>query len=230
MTTLYIANKNYSSWSLRPWVLMQVLGIPFEEKLKPLLEGSCWDEYRKFSPNGRVPCLHDGELVLWESLAIVEYLAERHQGVWPADRKACAWARCAAAEMHAGFSALRNECPMSCGMRVNLHTISPALQHDLDRMDELWNEGLQRFGGPFLAGDAFCAVDAFFAPVAFRIQTFNLPMSDMATAYVQRLLNLDAMRDWYEAALQETWRESAHDQEISDAGVLVEDLRAPVRH
>jgi len=229
VTTLYIANKNYSSWSLRPWVLMRVLGIPFKEKLEPLLEGSCWDEYRKFSPNGRVPCLHDGELVVWESLAIVEYLAERHQGVWPADGEARTWARCAAAEMHAGFSALRNECPMSCGVRVNLHTISPALQHDLDRIDELWNEGLQRFGGPFLAGDAFCAVDAFFAPVAFRIQTFKLPMSDLATAYVQRLLNLDAMRDWYEAALKETWRESAHDQEISDAGVLIEDLRAPTR-
>jgi len=225
MLTLYIANKNYSSWSLRPWVLMKVLGIPFKEKVSPLLEGSCWDEYRKFSPNGRVPCLHHGELFVWESLAIIEYLAERHDGVWPKDAGARTWARCATAEMHAGFSALRNECSMNCGMRVRLHSKSPALQHDLDRLDELWNEGLQRFGGPFLAGDTFCAVDAFFAPVAFRVQTFKLSLSDTATAFVQRLLRLKAMHDWYDAALKETWREPSHEQEMLDAGVVIKDLR-----
>ena len=226
MTTLYIANKNYSSWSLRPWVLMQELGIPFEEEIRPLLEGSCWDSYRAFSPNGRVPCLHDGGMVIWESLAIVEYLAERHRGVWPKDSEARVWARCVAAEMHAGFSALRNECPMSCGVRVQPNSISPGLQLDLERMDELWNEGLDRFGGPFLAGDAFCAVDAFFAPVAFRIQTFKLQLSDTATAYAERLLGLESMRNWYDAALHETWRETSHDHEISDAGVVIEDFRA----
>jgi len=225
LTTLYIANKNYSSWSLRPWILMQALTIPFNEEIRPLLEGSCWESYRSFSPNGRVPCLHDGGQVIWESLAIVEYLAERHQGVWPRDSAARSWARSAAAEMHAGFSALRNECPMCCGVRVQLHSVSPALQHDLERMDELWNEGLDRFGGPFLAGDTFCAVDAFFAPVTFRVQTFNLSLSDSAMAYATRLLSLEAMRNWYDAALQETWREKSHDKEISDSGVLVADLR-----
>jgi len=229
MTTLFIANKNYSSWSLRPWVLMQELGIPFDEEIRPLLEGSCWDSYRTFSPNGRVPCLHDGEVVVWESLAIVEYLAEHHQGVWPGDAKARAWARCAAAEMHAGFSALRNECPMCCGVRVQLNSISAALQHDIMRMDELWNEGLARFGGPFLTGESFCAVDAFFAPVAFRKQTFNLSLSEPATAYVKRLLNLESMRNWYAAALRESWRETSHDQEIAAAGTIIEDLRAPAR-
>lgn len=226
LPTLYIANKNYSSWSLRPWILMRVLGIPFEENIEPLLPGSCWDAYRSFSPNGRVPCLHDGERVVWESLAIVEYLAERHAGVWPASDEARAWARCAASEMHAGFSALRNQCPMNCGLRVELNAISPELKKDLDRIDELWTEGLNRFGGPFLAGDAFTAVDAFFAPVAFRIQTYNLGLGDAAMSYVQRILQLDAMRDWYEAGLQETWREEEHDQEAFDSGEVTADLRA----
>jgi glutathione S-transferase len=229
LSTLYIANKNYSSWSLRPWVLMKTLDIPFTEVIEPLLDVSCWDVYRKFSPNGLVPCLHDGDAVVWESLAIVEYLAENHAGVWPMDKPARAWARCAASEMHSGFSTLRSECPMNCGVRVKLHAISPALQHDLDRIDELWNEGLNRFGGPFLAGDRFTAVDAFFAPVAFRVQTFHLPLSAPAKTYTDHLLNLKAMRNWYESALKETWREANHDQEILDAGVLVSDLRTPGR-
>ena len=225
MTTLYIANKNYSSWSLRPWLLMQMLDIPFEEKLVPLAEGSCWDLYREFSPNGRVPCLHDAGRTIWESLAIVEYLAEQYPGAWPENPEARAWARCAAAEMHAGFADLRNDCPMSCGVLVRLDSISAGLQHDLDRLDELWNEGLVQFGGPFLAGEAFTAVDAFFAPVAFRIQTYHLELSEPSITYSKRLLNLDPMRDWYEAALQETWREKSHDQEILDAGVVISDAR-----
>ena len=225
MLTLHIANKNYSSWSLRPWVLMRVLDIPFNESLSPLLAGTCWHEYRKFSPNGLVPCLHDGESVIWESLAIVEYLAEHHQGVWPQESEARAWARCATAEMHAGFSTLRNECPMNCAVQVHINAISPALQHDLDRLDELWNEGLKRFHGPFLAGSTFTAVDAFFAPVAFRVQTFDLPLSDNAAAYAQRLLSLDAMRDWYAAALTEPWQEASHEQTIKDTGLIIKDLR-----
>ena len=225
MYTLYIANKNYSSWSLRPWVLMKTLSIPFTEKLVPFSAGSCWDEFREFSPNGRVPCLHHDGRVVWDSLAITEYLAEHHDGVWPLNVEARAWARSATSEMHAGFSALRDECSMNCGLRVQLHSISPELQHDLDRLDELWTEGLQRFGGPFLTGDAFCAVDAFFAPVAFRLQTFNLLMSDVATNYAQHLLEMDAMRNWYEAALHEHWVDPAHEQEISETGLILKDLR-----
>ena len=227
MSTLYIGNKNYSSWSLRPWVLMRALDIPFEEKVEFFLEGSSWDKFRAFSPNGLVPCLHDDGLVIWESLGIVEYLAERHAGVWPNNTEARAWARCATSEMHAGFSALRNECPMNCGVRVELHSISPALQQNLDRLDELWNEGLNGFGGPYLAGESFTAVDAFYAPVAFRVQTFNLRLSDTAMAYVKRMLDLDVMREWYEAALKETWREVGHDREVFEAGKLTADLRAP---
>ena len=225
MLTLYIANKNYSSWSLRPWVLMQTLAIPFKEELTPLQDKSSWDEFRKFSPNGLVPCLHDNQAVIWESLAIVEYLAERYKEVWPQDTTARAWARCATAEMHAGFSALRNDCQMNCGLRVKLDSISPALQQNLTRLDELWNEGLSRYHGPFLAGDSFSAVDAFFAPVAFRVQTYGLNFSEPARAYVQRLLELDAMRDWYDAALMETWRNAVYDNAAISAGVMVKDLR-----
>lgn len=225
MLKLYIANKNYSSWSLRPWVLMQTLGIPFTEQLVPLEEGSCWEKYRDFSPNGLVPCLHDDKTIVWESLAITEYLAESYPEVWPTDKQARAWARSATSEMHAGFSAIRNECGMSCGLRIQLHDISPALQQNLKRLDELWTEGLGQFGGPFLAGEVFTAVDAFFAPVVFRIQTYQLTLSSESMAYVQRILNLESMRSWYAAAMEEPWRESHHERECLDAGVLISDLR-----
>lgn len=114
---------------------------------------------------------------------------------------------------------------MNCGIRVKLHSISPALQQNITRLDELWNEGLSHYHGPFLAGDSFSAVDAFFAPVAFRVQTYDLTLSEPATAYVQRLLDLDAMRDWYDAALRETWRKTVYENEATSAGVIVKDLR-----
>jgi glutathione S-transferase len=223
---LFIANRNYSSWSLRPWVLMRTLGIAFEEEMRWFAPGSNRATFRNFAPNGTVPCLHDGDAVVWDSLAIVEYLAERHAGVWPADAAARAWARCAAAEMHGGFSALRNIASMSCGIRVRLHGVSPALAQDVARIDEIWCEGLARFGGPFLAGAAFTAVDAFYAPVAFRVQSYGLALSAPAAAYAQRLLDLPAMRDWYAAALRETQREPGHEAEVLAAGTVIEDLRA----
>ena len=226
MYALYIANKNYSSWSLRPWVLLKTLGIDFDERFVPFLQGSSYEEFRKFSPTGLVPCLVDGDLTVWDSLAITEYAAEDHPQIWPADRAARAWARSAAAEMHSGFAALRNICGMNIGVRVRMAEISPALQANLDRMDELWNQGLLRFGGPFLAGETFTSVDAFFCPVAFRIQTYDLKLSDEALAYAERLRNLPAMQQWYEAGLAETIRDEPHDAEIALAGTLVEDLRA----
>jgi|SRR6185436_11791826 len=252
MYELYIANKNYSSWSLRPWVLMTQLGIPFRERLVPFpTDGSdAHPVFRAFSPTGRVPCLHDrgqpiaarpqrsedgrpwseevprddGATVVWDSLAITEYLAERHAGVWPADAAARAWARCAAAEMHTGFATLRQICSMSCGIRVRLDEIPPPLARELGRLAELWSEGLARFGGPFLAGAAFTAVDAFFAPVAFRVQTYGLGLPEAPAAYAARLLALPAMRAWYAAALAETLRDPTHDRVVG--GTLLEDLRA----
>lgn len=226
MYTLHIANKNYSSWSLRPWVLMRSLAIPFHEQLHPLDVGSSWDSYRRFSPNGRVPCLQDGDHTVWDSLAIVEYLAETYPQVWPADKTARAWARSASAEMHSGFQALRNNCSMSCGHRIQLHNISAALQKDIARVDELWNEGLRKFGGPFLAGERLTAVDAFFAPVGFRFQTYGLSLTGAAQDYLTRLLNLPAMQEWYASGLAETWREPEHEHEILAAGKLLADLRS----
>lgn len=228
MYELYIANKNYSSWSLRPWVLMRALGIPFDETLVPFLGGvgANWDAFRAFSPTGKVPCLRDGDAVVWDSLAIAEYLAERHAGVWPADPRARAWARCAAAEMHSGFPGLRSVCTMNCGVRVRIEAPGEALRRDVARIDELWNEGLARFGGPFLAGDAFTAADAFYAPVAFRIQSYGLQAGAAAMAYAQRLLDLPAMREWYAAALAETWRDPEHEDEARRAGTWLQDLRA----
>jgi glutathione S-transferase len=225
MYTLHIANKNYSSWSLRPWSLMKTLGIPFREQLHPFPSSGVWEAFRQFAPNGRVPCLQDSATTVWDSLAITEYLAERHAGVWPEAGEARTWARCAAAEMHSGFMALRNQCGMSCGVRVALRERPADLRKDVARVDEIWCDGLQRFGGPFLAGDAFTAVDAFFAPVAFRAQTYNLPLSATAADYRERLLALPAMRAWYEAAIQETWREPGHEAEVLAAGDLVADYR-----
>ena len=225
MLCLYIANKNYSSWSLRPWVLMRQLGIEFEEMLVPFGDPGQPSPFHAFSPSGKVPCLVDGDTVVWESLAIAEYLAEREARVWPADRLARAWARCAAAEMHAGFSELRNVCPMSCGVRVRIDTAPAGLARDVARLDELWCEGLSRFGGEFLAGGAFTAVDAFFAPVAFRVQSYALALSAPASDYVARLLALAPMQAWYAAALEETWRDEAHEAEAHSTGVLLADLR-----
>ena len=224
MLTLHIANKNYSSWSLRPWVLLTELGVPFEERMHVFGKGSNWDAFRAFSPNGRVPCLHDGATVVWDSLAICEYLDERYPA-WPAEQLARAWARCAAAEMHAGFGALRQQCSMSCGQRVRLHETGPALVADLARIDELWSEGLHRFGGPFLAGDRFTAVDAFYAPVVFRIQTYGLKLGAAAMAYAEHLLAQPSMRLWYAEALAEPWRDVAHDAEVAAVGTVTADLR-----
>ncbi|HBP40548.1 MAG: glutathione S-transferase family protein [Vreelandella alkaliphila] len=230
MFDLYIANKNYSSWSLRPWVLMKALNIPFNEHVMPF-EGGVGESnatFRRFSPSGLVPCLVDSdvEVAVWDSLAIVEYLAETYPDVWPEDKAARAWARCASAEMHSGFSALRNECSMNCGVRVALKERSVGLTNNLARLDTLWLEGLERFGGPFLAGEQLSAVDAFYAPVAFRVQTFSLPLSEVSQAYVQRLIAHPAMEEWYQAALAETWREPMHEQDTIKNAALLNDYRA----
>ncbi|HLA73803.1 MAG TPA: glutathione S-transferase family protein [Steroidobacteraceae bacterium] len=226
MYELFIANKNYSSWSLRPWVLLHELGIPFRETLVPFGGQQNPDAFRTFSPTGKVPCLVDGTTTVWDSLSITEYLAERHAGVWPAEAVARAWARSAAAEMHSGFQTLRTTCGMNCGIRVQLHSIEAPLKRDLGRIEELWADGIGRHGGPWLTGARFCAVDAFFAPVAFRIQTCDLPIGAAARRYAAQLLALPAMQRWYAAALAETWRDEEHDLEARVAGVWLSDLRA----
>ena len=202
---------------------MKQLGVVFEERLHPFGGDT---PFAAFSPTAKVPCLQDGTTTIWDSLAITEYIAEQCPAVWPRSRDTRAWARAATAEMHSGFDALRQQCSMSCGIRVRLHRIDGALQRDLDRLDALWTDGLSRFGGPFLAGPGFTAVDAFYAPVAFRIQTYGLDLSAPSLAYAARLRALPAMVDWYTAALAETWRDAPHDQELLSWGDVTQDLRA----
>ncbi len=219
--TLYIANKNYSSWSLRAWVLMRELGIPFREKLIPLGDTAV----KEISPSGRVPCLVGGDTTVWDSLAIAEYLAEYYSKVWPADAVARAWARSASAEMHSGFFDLRGTCSMNCGIRVRIDNFPPGVLADIARIDELWNDGFARFGGPFLAGAAFTAVDAFYAPVAFRIQSYGPKMSERSLEYVNRLVALPSMKEWYAAALEEPWRHEEYEAAIHKVGTLLADHR-----
>lgn len=226
MYQLYIANKNYSSWSLRPWALMRGQGIAFTERQVPFGNLPGQPDFSSFSPTSSVPVLIDGDLTVWDSLAIIEYLAERHAGVWPHDAAARAWARSAAAEMHSGFRNLRNICGMSCGVRVRLKDRPAGLEAEIARIGELWNQGLERFGGPFLAGDRFTAVDAFFAPVIFRAQTYALDFGGRTGEYIALMLEQPAMREWYEAALAETWRDQPHEDEVLAAGAITLDLRA----
>ena len=206
MYTLYIGNKNYSSWSLRPWVLMKTAGIAFREERITLYRPGSRARLLAVAPAGKVPCLHDGATVVWDSLAIAEYLAERHPGVWPADPAARAWARCASAEMHSGFALLREEF----GMNVRLATSkqpSAQMAPEIARILALWREGRDRFGrgGDFLCG-AFSAVDAFWCPVAFRFRSYGVALDETAGAYQRALLALPAMREWAEDAVRETER------------------------
>jgi glutathione S-transferase len=225
MYTLHIANKNYSSWSLRPWTVLRSLVVPFREQMHFFEDQIDGVQFSEFSPSGRVPCLHDGATAVWDSLAIVEYLAERHPGVWSDDPMARAWSRCACAEMHAGFGDLRNQCSMNVGVRIRLHVPTAELKRDLRRIEELWSDGLRRFGGPWLAGADFTAVDAYFGPVAFRVQTYDLELQETCRSYVLRLLAHPALRAWEADALVETQRDDAHESAIAASGLLLADLR-----
>lgn len=228
MYELHITNKNYSSWSLRPWVLMRALAIPFAEHLHRFTPGAP-DDFRQVSPSGKVPWLVDGGTVVWESLAIAEYLAERHPGVWPADAEARAWARCASAEMHSGFAALRSRHGMNVGVRLAVTQRPPTVEADIARIVALWSEGLERFGGPWLAGKAFSAVDAFFAPVAYRFRTYDVSVGGTAGDFLARLLDHPAMREWEAAALAEDFREAGYDADLAKVGTLTADYRAPAK-
>ena len=223
--TLITANRNYSSWSLRPWVLMKMLGIEFTDRLEPFTQASNHDAFRAFSPTGQVPCLIYDGVTIWDSLGIVLYLADRHEGVWPTDPAARAWAMCAAAEMHGGFSALRNDCTMNVGVRVKPNPIRPALARDVARLSELWAEGLSRFGGPYLAGASFTAVDAFYAPVAYRVRTYDLDVGSAGRAWVEMLLTLPPMMQWEREALAESWRETGHEEDLAACGSITVDYR-----
>jgi len=226
MLTLITANRNYSSWSLRPWVLMRALGIAFEDRIEPFTLPVNWQAFRAFSPTGQVPVLIDGETTVWDSLGITLYLADRHAGVWPQDPAARAFAQCVATEMHGGFSALRNRCTMNVGVRARMSEIPDDLARDIARIGEIFAEGLDRFGGPWLAGAAFTAADAFYAPVAFRIRTYGLDVGLKGAQWVEAMLAHPAMLEWERAALAETWREAEHEADLARCGEVTVDYRA----
>lgn len=223
--TLITANRNYSSWSLRPWLLMKALDIPFVDRVEPFASDSNYAAFRAFSPTGTVPCLVDGDRTIWDSLGIALYLADRHGGIWPADEAARAWAQSAVSEMHSGFSALRNDCTMNVGVRVALKPMSAGLTKDVARIAELWAEGLSRFGGPWLGGPAFSIVDAFFAPVAFRARTYGLDVGTVGQAWADQVMAHPATRQWEAEALAESWREEGHEAELTTCGTIVADNR-----
>lgn len=204
---LYIGNKRYSSWSLRPWLLMTHFGLPFAETLIGLDEPDTATKIRAVSPSGRVPCLVDGDIAVWETLAIVEYLAESFPGeaIWPRDKGARAVARAISNEMHAGFTGLRSACPMNLRKTFAYRDRGAAAAADVARIEALWRDARSRFGagGPFLFG-TFSAADAMYAPVVFRFVGYNWPVAADTRAYVDAMLDLPAMRAWADAASTET--------------------------
>lgn len=204
---LIIGNKNYSSWSLRPWLFMTHHGLDFDEVRLPLDSDTFRNEIGHYSPTGRVPVLHDGELVVWDSLAIMEYLAERHPEArgWPTAIQARAHARAISAEMHAGFADLRNELPMNCRRRSPSHALSASARKDVDRVSAIWRETRERHGdgGDFLFGH-FSIADAMYAPVAVRFTSYGVPLDDASRAYVDAIYALPAMRAWLADASAES--------------------------
>jgi len=205
--TLVIGNKNYSSWSLRPWIAMRHCGLPFREIRIPLYTPQAKDEIRKYSPSGKVPVLLDGTLSVWDSLAICEYLAEKHPELelWPGDAAARAWARSLSAEMHSGFQPLRQN------MTMNIRRSFPGMGRtvdvaaNIDRIQRMWGECRQRYGGagPFLFG-RFGIADAMYAPVVLRFRTYAVQLTGACREYADTILGLPALQQWLAEAAAET--------------------------
>ena len=206
MPTLVIANKCYSSWSLRPWLLMKQLGIAFDEIVIPLDLPDTKAKVLAHSPAGKVPILVDGDVTVWESIAIMEYIGDAFAPVWPSDRDARAMARSVAAEMHAGFPALRSACPMNLGRKFAPKDRGEAVARDVARFSEIVRQARERVraGGPFLFG-AFSAADAMYAPLATRLDTYSIAIDATTRAYVDAILALPAFQEWRSAALKEEW-------------------------
>lgn len=208
---LVIANKRYSSWSLRPWIAMKTAGISFMEKQIFLRTPGSYAKLDKISPGGKVPVLIDGKNKIWESLAILEYLAEKFpsKNLWPKDPSARAWARSISNEMHAGFMNLRTHCNMNCVKTVKGYAVPETALKDAARVEEVWNTARKKFGAkakskdPFLFG-AFTNADAMYAPVVTRFKTYDLPANSVSRAYMEAVLALPAMREWIASAKQET--------------------------
>lgn len=213
MLKLYIGNKNYSSWSMRPWVLLKQAGIAFEEVMVRFDAFDAASTFKRtvheVTPTGKVPVLLDGSLVIWDTLAIAEYLAEQYPAkqLWPADRASRARARSVCAEMHAGFQALRSHCPMNIEASLPeagalIWRDQAAVRQDIERLSEMWTGLLNEHGGPLLFGE-FSIADAYFAPLCTRLKTYALPLPAALTAYVERVLALPGVQAWLEAARAE---------------------------
>ena len=205
---LIIGNKNYSSWSFRPWIAMKTAGIPFEERVVSLNDAQFKRTVMEISPAGKVPALADGEVHVWESLAILEYLAEKFPDakLWPDDAEARAHARVISAEMHAGFVPLRSECPMNFWRPVKQRELGPEAAANVKRIDAMWTQCRSRFGsgGPFLFG-AFGATDAMYAPVVSRFATYAVDVGPSSRAYMEAVMGLAAWQEWKAAAVKERW-------------------------
>lgn len=220
MYELYIGNKNYSSWSLRAWLLLKHFELPFTEHMVSVAGRDYNPALKSLAGNARVPCLHDDGFQVWESIAIGEYLAERHPRMWPADRRARARARCISAEMHAGFVKLRTAMPMNLKFKLKGKPVDAEVQRDIDRIVEIWEEARMQFAtgdAPWLFGD-FSVADAMYAPIAWRLHVYNVPLPPVAAAYRDALLAHPAMREWYDAALLETEAHAHYDRLAEDYG------------
>lgn len=205
--TLYIGNKNYASWSLRPWLVLKRTTVAFKEVVIPLYEPSSRQTVLKYSPSGRVPALRAGDLTIWDSLAICEHLAESFPGfdLWPKDPEARAVARAVSAEMHAGFGALREHLPMNIRSSFPGRGLTPEVQADINRIMALWRDCRSRFGegqGDFLFGQ-FTIADAMYAPVVTRFRTYKVELEREAEAYCERIMAMPAMQEWVAAARNE---------------------------
>lgn len=203
---LVIGNKNYSSWSFRPWIALKAAGIPFEETVISLDAPDFKARVGRISGTGKVPVLVDGDVHVWESLAILEYLAEKFPdaGLWPADAGARAHARAVASEMHAGFVPLRRHCPMNMWRPVKKRELTDEVRENVRRIDSMWSDCRARHGGPFLFG-RFTAADAMYAPVVARFHTYAVETSAAAHAYLEAVMALPAWAEWRAAALKEPW-------------------------
>lgn len=201
---LIVANRNYSSWSLRPWLLLRKLGVAFEETTVLLQTEDFKQQVTRYSPAGKVPVLLDGELVIWDSLAIMEYLAEDYPQAWPEDKAVRALARSISAEMHSGFMALRNKMPMNCRAEGRTIPHDDAMDKDIERIQAIWTECRLRYGrsGPWLFGE-FSIADAMFAPVVFRFNTYGIECQGLAGEYLQMVLQDEDVQVWLHAAQQE---------------------------
>jgi glutathione S-transferase len=208
MLKLAIANKLYSSWSLRPWMVLSAFGIPFEDIVIPLRLPDSRSRLLEYSPSGKLPALIDGDVTVWESLAIIEYLAEKFpdRAIWPRDGNARAHARAISNEMHGGFQPLRQVCAMHLGARFATPPLTDALKSSIDRIEDIWSATRNRFAaaGPYLFG-AFSAADAMYLPVVSRFETYQIPVRETTRAYMDTMLAHPAFLDWRASALKEPW-------------------------